>query len=136
MNLVYNLVNLMSIFFLCPIFFKRCQRRTRTKRYSSIYFRVGLSFSCSVWRERAFCFDCFKWFTGAFSHSKLFTVIREKEGLAYTISSHFDIFSHFMRIYAGIDRKNRTRTMTLMSRQVSDLKRGKFTSEELRLTKK
>ena len=25
--------------------------------------------------------------------------------------------------------------MTLMSRQVSDLKRGKFTSEELRLTK-
>ena len=40
-----------------------------------------------------------------------------------------------MRIYAGIDRKNRTRTMTLMSRQVSDLKRGKFTSEGLRLTK-
>lgn len=72
---------------------------------------------------------------GAFSHSKLFTTIREKEGLAYTISSHFDIFSNFLRIYAGIDRKNRTRTMTLMSRQINDLKRGKFTTEEINLTK-
>ena len=96
---------------------------------------LGYHFPVQYGAKELFALIVLNGLLGAFSLSKLFTVIREKEGLAYTISSHFDIFSHFMRIYAGIDRKNRTRTMTLMSRQVSDLKRGKFTSEELRLTK-
>jgi len=69
---------------------------------------------------------------GGFAHSKLFVNLREKEGLAYTISSNFDIFSGMMRIYAGIDRSNRTRTVALINRQ----KRGNFSLEELNQTKK
>ena len=41
---------------------------------------------------------------GAFSHSRLFQIIREKEGLAYTISSHFDIFTGFMRVLLALTR--------------------------------
>ena len=73
---------------------------------------------------------------GGFAHSKLFVNLREKEGLAYTISSNFDIFSGMMRIYAGIDRSNRTRTVALINRQIADLKRGNFSQEELNQTKK
>ena len=73
---------------------------------------------------------------GGFAHSKLFVNLREKEGLAYTISSNFDIFSGMMRIYAGIDRSNRTRTVALINRQIGDLKRGNFSQEELNQTKK
>ena len=73
---------------------------------------------------------------GGFAHSKLFVNLREKEGLAYTISSNFDIFSGMMRIYAGIDRSNRTRTVALINRQILDLKRGNFSQEELNQTKK
>lgn len=73
---------------------------------------------------------------GGFAHSKLFVNLREKEGLAYTISSNFDIFSGMMRIYAGIDRGNRTRTVALINRQILDLKRGNFSQEELNQTKK
>ena len=73
---------------------------------------------------------------GGFAHSKLFVNLREKEGLAYTISSNFDIFSGMMRIYAGIDRSNRTRTVALINRQIGDLKRGMFSQEELDQTKK
>ena len=73
---------------------------------------------------------------GGFAHSKLFVNLREKEGLAYTISSNFDIFSGMMRIYAGIDRSNRTRTVALINRQILDLKRGNFSLEELNQTKK
>lgn len=72
---------------------------------------------------------------GGFAHSKLFVNVREKESLAYTISSSFDIFSGLMRIYAGIDRANRTKTITLINRQILDLKRGHFTDEELEQTK-
>ena len=73
---------------------------------------------------------------GGFAHSKLFVNLREREGLAYTISSNFDIFSGMMRIYAGIDRSNRTRTVALINRQIGDLKRGMFSQEELDQTKK
>ncbi|MCY7218449.1 insulinase family protein [Streptococcus cristatus] len=73
---------------------------------------------------------------GGFAHSKLFVNVREKESLAYTISSNFDIFSGLMRIYAGIDRANRTKTIALINRQILDLKRGNFTDEELEQTKK
>ena len=73
---------------------------------------------------------------GGFAHSKLFVNLREREGLAYTISSNFDIFSGMMRIYAGIDRSNRTRTVALINRQIGDLKRGNFSLEELNQTKK
>ena len=72
---------------------------------------------------------------GAFSHSRLFQTIREEDGLAYTLSSHFDIFTGFMRVCAGIDKESRTKVMTLIMRQLNDLKRGKFTDSELRLTK-
>ena len=72
---------------------------------------------------------------GGFAHSKLFVNVREKESLAYTISSSFDIFSGLMRIYAGIDRANRTKTVALINRQILDLKRGHFTDEELEQTK-
>jgi len=72
---------------------------------------------------------------GGFAHSKLFVNVREKESLAYTISSSFDIFSGLMRIYAGIDRANRTKTIAFINRQILDLKRGHFTDEELEQTK-
>ncbi|HFU4500997.1 TPA: M16 family metallopeptidase [Streptococcus suis] len=72
---------------------------------------------------------------GAFSHSKLFVNIREKESLAYTIGSQVTIFSGMMKVYAGINRGDRLKVMKLISKQILDLKRGKFTEDELELTK-
>lgn len=37
--------------------------------------------------------------------------------------------------FAGIDKESRTKVMTLIMRQLNDLKRGKFTESELQLTK-
>lgn len=73
---------------------------------------------------------------GSFAHSKLFVNIREKEGLAYTIGSSVHIFSGMLRIYAGIDKEQRLKTMQLIWKQLSEMKMGQFTDEELALTKK
>ena len=62
--------------------------------------------------------------------------MREKASLAYTVSSSMDIFSGMLRVYAGIDRQNRNKAMMLINRQVTDLKRGNFSEEELQQTKK
>ena len=40
-----------------------------------------------------------------------------------------------LRVFAGIDKESRTKVMTLIMRQLNDLKRGKFTESELQLTK-
>lgn len=73
---------------------------------------------------------------GAFSHSKLFMNVREKESLAYTIGSQVDIFSGMLKVYAGINREDRLRTMKLINREFLAIKRGQITEDDLELTKK
>ena len=72
---------------------------------------------------------------GGFAHSKLFTNVRENAGLAYTISSQLDLFSGFLRMYAGINRENRNKARKMMNNQLLDLKKGYFTELELEQTK-
>ncbi|CAG5262659.1 zinc-dependent protease [Streptococcus pneumoniae] len=72
---------------------------------------------------------------GGFAHSKLFTNVRENAGLAYTISSELDLFSEFLRMYAGINRENRNQARKMMNNQLLDLKKGYFTEFELNQTK-
>lgn len=59
---------------------------------------------------------------GAFPHSKLFTQVREKEGLAYTVSSHLDLFSGFLRLFAGINHQERNKVRKLMNDQLLAIK--------------
>ncbi|EJN94759.1 EF-P 5-aminopentanol modification-associated protein YfmF [Streptococcus ratti] len=73
---------------------------------------------------------------GAFPHSKLFTEIREKQGLAYSIGSHFDSYRGLLQIYTGIDSKKRPQTFQLINKQFNDLKLGRFSSHLLNQTKK
>lgn len=73
---------------------------------------------------------------GSSSHSKLFCELREKEGLAYTVASSLHIFSGMLRVHAGIDKEQRQKTMKIIRQQLSDMKLGKFTDEDLALTKK
>lgn len=72
---------------------------------------------------------------GAFPHSKLFTQVREKEGLAYTVSSHLDLFSGFLRLFAGINHQERNKVRKLMNDQLLAIKNGRFTDVEINQTK-
>lgn len=72
---------------------------------------------------------------GAFPHSKLFTQVREKEGLAYTVSSHLDLFSGFLRLFAGINHQERNKVRKLMNDQLLAIKNGRFTYVEINQTK-
>lgn len=72
---------------------------------------------------------------GAFSHSKLFMNVREKESLAYTIGSQISIFSGMLKIYAGINRQDKLKAIKFIRQQVMALKQGKFTEDDLNLTK-
>lgn len=81
-----------------------------------------------------FSFLVFNGMLGGFSHSRLFTEIREKAGLSYQVGSQLDVFTGLLQIYAGIEAKNRDRTLQLIVRQLNDLKMGCFSIDLLKQT--
>lgn len=72
---------------------------------------------------------------GGFSHSKLFTVVREQESLAYTVGIRYDAFTGFLRIYAGIEKNSRAKTFKVINQQINELKMGRFSSQLVKQTK-
>ena len=98
--------------------------------------QIGYSFPTRYGDKDYFTLLVFNGLFGGFAHSRLFTEIREKEGLAYTIGSHFDIFTGLLNVYAGIDKKNRNRAMQLINRQFSTIRTGRFSEALLKQTKK
>lgn len=72
---------------------------------------------------------------GGFSHSKLFTNVREKASLAYYATSRFDSFTGLLKISAGIDASNRSQALTIIRAQVRALMQGDISQSELQQTK-
>jgi predicted Zn-dependent peptidase len=72
---------------------------------------------------------------GGFSHSKLFRNVRERESLAYYISSSIESHKGFMMIMSGIDFKHFNKTVTIIQDQLDQVKKGQITDEELNQTK-
>lgn len=72
---------------------------------------------------------------GGFSHSKLFQNVREKESLAYYISSSIESHKGFMMIMSGIDFNHFDKTVSIIQDQLDQVKKGAITDEELDQTK-
>lgn len=83
-----------------------------------------------------FAMIVFNGMLGGFSHSKLFSLIREEEGLAYHVGSDFDPFTGLLKVYAGIDKVNRNKTFQLVNKVFNQLKMGRFSSDLVHQTKR
>lgn len=112
------------------------QEKLEVREVNQSVLQLGYSFPTRYGDKDYFTLLVFNGLFGGFAHSCLFTEIREKEGLAYTIGSHFDIFTDLLNVYAGIDKKNRNRAMQLINRQFSTIRTGRFSEALLKQTKK
>lgn len=112
------------------------QEKIEVREVNQSVLQLGYSFPTRYGDKDHFTLLVFNGLFGGFAHSRLFTEIREKEGLAYTIGSHFDIFTGLLNVYAGIDKKNRNRAMQLINRQFSTIGTGRFSEALLKQTKK
>lgn len=72
---------------------------------------------------------------GGFSHSKLFINVREKASLAYYAASRLESHKGLMMVMSGIDHKNYDQAVTIINEQMSAMKKGDFTEQELTQTK-
>ncbi len=72
---------------------------------------------------------------GGYAHSKLFANIREKESMAYYVSSSYASQFGLMFVLAGIDRKLEEKAVSLILGQLDEIKQGHITDTELEQTK-
>jgi predicted Zn-dependent peptidase len=73
---------------------------------------------------------------GGFSHSKLFTTIREDRGLAYYINTRLESTKGLILINAGIDVVDYPIVKEIIEDKIEEIKEGKIEKENIEWTKK
>jgi len=68
---------------------------------------------------------------GGDDQSQLFQQVREKNSLAYSVSSTYQPLSHLVTIQAGLDSDSIDKTMALINQQIEFIKQGKFTDDQI-----
>lgn len=109
--------------------------QTEQKETSQSLLLLGYHLPVSYGDENYIALQIMNGLLGGFAHSKLFTNVREKASLAYSISSTFDSFSGFLKIAAGIDASKFEEARGLILEQLKALQSGAFTEDEIEQTK-
>ncbi len=73
---------------------------------------------------------------GGGPNSKLFRNVREKESLAYYITSTIFKYKSIMLIDGGIEFDNFEKTIDIVKKQIEEVKNGNFTDEDIEISKK
>lgn len=68
---------------------------------------------------------------GGGSNSKLFQNVREKNSLAYYVNSISHIFDNIYIIYAGINKEDYDKCINLIKKELTNMKKGKFTDDDI-----
>ena len=72
---------------------------------------------------------------GGGDDSKLFRNVREKNSLCYYINSVPQKLDNILIIRAGIDKKNIKKTVTLVEKELNNIKKGKVSEADLKTAK-
>lgn len=112
------------------------KEKIEPRQSSQSILQLGYQFTCQYGDKDYFALILFNAMFGEFAHSVLFTEIREKEGLAYSISSQLNVFTGLLEVYAGIEKDNRNQAIRGISRELNHIKLGRFSSSLLNQTKK
>ncbi|APX72296.1 insulinase family protein [Companilactobacillus allii] len=68
---------------------------------------------------------------GGDDQSQLFQQVREKNSLAYSVSSSYQPISHLVTIQAGLDAKKLGQATDLINKQIDFIKNDKFTDDQI-----
>lgn len=73
---------------------------------------------------------------GGDDQSQLFLQVREKNSLAYSVSSTYQPISHLVTIQAGLDASSIEEALALIDAQIAYIKNGKVTDEQIKHAQK
>lgn len=81
--------------------------------------------------ELRYVLNVYSYILGGSADSKLFKTVREENSLCYYINSIPHPLNSIMLINAGINKKNYEKAVALIKTAVKDVKKGKFTNEDI-----
>ncbi len=85
--------------------------------------------------ERNYALTIFNMIFGGSSESKLFRSVREKNSLCYYISSNSNKIDNLLFITSGIAKNNLKKTVSLIKRELKNMRDGKISDEEIEMAK-
>ncbi|MDD4725563.1 MAG: insulinase family protein [Tissierellia bacterium] len=97
-----------------------------------IGYRTGIPFEDELYNSLLIASDIL----GGGPNSKLFRNVREKESLAYYISSSVIKYKSIMLIDGGIEFENYQKTVNIINTQIEELKAGDFSDDDIEISKK
>ncbi len=88
-------------------------------------------------RERDFVIHLYNIILGSGGlTSKLYQYLREENSLCYTASSMYQKYDQLLLIYAGIDKKDKSKCLKLAKKALNEMVNGNFSEETLENAKK
>lgn len=94
-------------------------------------FRTGISYEDRLYNSLLVGSDIL----GGGPNSKLFKNVREKESLAYYVSSTIFKYKSIMLVDGGIEFENFERTIDIIKDQINEMQKGNFTSDDIEISK-
>lgn len=82
-----------------------------------------------------FALQVFNGLFGGFAHSKLFRNVREKHSLAYYAASRYESHKGLLFVMSGIEGKNYEKAVNIIGEQLTAMRNGDFTEEDMSQTK-
>lgn len=110
------------------------QEKTILKRKDIEQTQLAIGFrTFGLFDKRRYALKVLCVILGENTSSRLFQVVREKHGLAYSVNAGFQLFADTgsLVISAGLDRERRRKALELIVREVSRLKQEPVKSKEL-----
>lgn len=86
--------------------------------------------------ERKYAMLVYNEILGGSSESKLFKNVREKNSLAYYITSALKIYDNILIIYSGINKSEYDKALTIIKREMTKMKKGNIKDQEFENAKK
>ena len=113
----------------------KTKRIVETKQFKQSYLSYLLTTNTLVGDKDYYPMIMFNAIFGRTPLSKLFRVVREKNSLCYSISSSYQVNYGFINVGAGIDAKNYKKADSLIRAQLTLMKQGSFTQDDINMNR-
>jgi predicted Zn-dependent peptidase len=113
----------------------KAKKIIETKKFNQSHLSYLLTTNTLVGDKDYYPMIMFNAIFGRTPLSKLFRVVREKNSLCYSISSSYQVNYGFINVGAGIDAKNYKKADSLIRQQLTLMKQGSFTQEDINMNR-
>jgi predicted Zn-dependent peptidase len=118
-----------------PLKQKNVKKVVETRKFNQSHLSYLLTVNTLVGDKDYYPMIMFNAIFGRTPLSKLFRVVREKNSLCYSISSSYQVNYGFINVGAGIDAKNYKKADSLIRQQLTLMKQGSFTQEDINMNR-